>query len=310
MAGAEYNPQDIRCEMGPASRVTTPHSTHETTRRYRYFSVVTDEPMPLESIALGQPGNDIDVKNILDFQVLNQAFLVLPQSRRSKWQAIYNPDLVPSKKFKGSSSTTSLMVHDYTSGVDSSDKDFELFRRPKAIPKSKDTSSCDENESSEFEEETGVTQETKGTTDDDLSLAQVLLRLKKEKSSKNVIKDINKHDVEMKHEFYENRSGNSASSAFDSVDYAAEKDDDQDNDENEADDVDTPVNLDLEDYDVSKSFSLHFYTELSVACQPLYAKCELIEETNVDIDVYGRKNLARFLKRQELFSTISVVTSF
>lgn len=57
--------------------------------------------IPLKIVAPDEPGNEIDVKNPPDFEALNQAFPIPPPVQRSKRQAGFEPDLVPSKNSKG-----------------------------------------------------------------------------------------------------------------------------------------------------------------------------------------------------------------
>lgn len=74
--------------------------------------VVAKDSIPRKVIALGEPGNEIDLKNPPDFFAMNKVFPPLPPVCRSKRQARYNPDLTTSKRcrHKGEHSATPSLV--------------------------------------------------------------------------------------------------------------------------------------------------------------------------------------------------------
>ncbi|XP_073039009.1 uncharacterized protein [Primulina eburnea] len=129
---ADFDPHDIRSEMAASmhreSHDSTP--TAETNVGGLEIVGVPEEPTLLEVIAPGEPGNEINVENPPDFETLNKAFPPAPMRRRSKRQVGFDPDFVPTKKPRASTSSN-LLDPDFSSGDDSDDDDFELVARPK-----------------------------------------------------------------------------------------------------------------------------------------------------------------------------------
>lgn len=81
MAGNGFYSLDIRSEMASSGMdvetpVTTP--TVEPSTADDLQIVVVEEPIPLEAIIPGEPGNEIDVENLPDFEALNRNFPVPP----------------------------------------------------------------------------------------------------------------------------------------------------------------------------------------------------------------------------------------
>lgn len=151
----------------------------------------------------------------------------------------------------------------------------------------------------------------RSNAEDELSLTQFILKLKEDEALNKVITEDDEPDAEKPKEFDDNRLGWYNNSVFDSEsdsdEYTEEGDVFQDNDVVE-DDVDiTPENIDIEYYDVSKSFCCKFYSEQYVALWPLYENHRMIDEKNVDFEAYGRQNLTKFLKTRVILSTVAVV---
>lgn len=68
MAG-HFDPHDIRSEMGFKEDVVPPKTTSEEAPKSPHLEMVpvVEEPMSLEAVAPGEPGNAIDLANPSDF---------------------------------------------------------------------------------------------------------------------------------------------------------------------------------------------------------------------------------------------------
>lgn len=234
-------------------------------KSHRFQLIVVDnaEPVPIEAIAPREPKNEIDVENFSYFELLNRIFSIHYQPRKSKRLYGDEPDLVPSKKFKHkgeSSSTPSLLDPDFTFGNYSSDEDFELFSRANNATGPKNMVPSKQVEISSSDEEIVDTKGTRSNAEDELSLAQFLLNLKEEKALKKFINEDDEPDTEMQKKFEDNRPGWSEKSVSESnsEEYTEEGDDVEDNDVFEDNVYITLGNIDVEDYDMSKSFSRKF----------------------------------------------------
>lgn len=89
MAEKGFGPSDIRSEM-EGKRVASPDVTTSakvSVEDMLKLVAVDVNPTPLESLAPGDVGNEIDVDNPPDFAALNQSFPLSPLVRRSKRQA-------------------------------------------------------------------------------------------------------------------------------------------------------------------------------------------------------------------------------
>ncbi|XP_073019480.1 uncharacterized protein [Primulina eburnea] len=320
MAG--FDPQDIRSEMaasmGDKSPDTTP--TVEIGVAGMEIVVVPEQPTPLEIIAPGETGNEIDVENPPDFEALNKVFPPAPMPRRSKRQAGFDPDFVPVKKSR-TTTPSNLLDPDFSSGDDSADDDFELVARPKPTVAAKETGST-----SRAHKKSPVTvpqnvaekEPSAESEEDEQSLAEFLAQLKDEKAAKKTIPDEDEPDPEMMKEFEQNQPGAATDSSSSSVsDFESEEQDDGESEDIAAADVgaaedvaDTEDNTDSIDYDLSKSFSPQFYSESALELWPLFISRELIEEKNIDVDAYGRYNLIAFLKKRKLLSTVTTVMPY
>ncbi|XP_073049472.1 uncharacterized protein [Primulina eburnea] len=126
MAG--FDRHDIRNEM--AARLGEKSPSAETNVEGMAMVSVPEEPVPLEIIAPGEPGNAIDIENPPDFEAVNRAFPPVPMRRTTKRQAGFDPDFVPTKKPRAST-VPFILDPDFSSGDDSNDEDFELVARPK-----------------------------------------------------------------------------------------------------------------------------------------------------------------------------------
>lgn len=186
-----------------------------------------EEPVPLENIAPGKPGNEIDVENLADFSsVLNQVFPPMPPSRRSKRQSGYKPDLTQSKRFRGTGESStqipSLADPEYTSGDASNDEDYEFVACKKYAHVSA-SRSFDESKAPISAEEEKVEEEQNPSDDEDVSLANFFEKLKKDKIPESIPtpeQPDDTPDAEMQQEFEDNIivSYDSSSSISNNVD--------------------------------------------------------------------------------------------
>lgn len=120
------------------------------------------------------------MENPPDFDTLNRAFLVPTPLRRSKRHTVYDPDFLQPKKFKGSSCSANLLELDFSSGDDSQDEHFV----PIVTAKNTTTSATADQYPTEEDIKTGSgTSEVEDSDEDEQSLAEVFLQLKKQKAS-------------------------------------------------------------------------------------------------------------------------------
>ncbi|XP_073046244.1 uncharacterized protein [Primulina eburnea] len=140
MAG--FDRHDIRNEMAASLGEKSPYSTPSAETNVEGMAMVSvpEEPVPLETIAPGEPGNAIDIENPPDFEAVNRAFPPVPMRRTSKRQAGFDPDFVPTKKPRAST-VPFILDPDFSSGDDSNDEDFELVARPKPTVTAKESGS-------------------------------------------------------------------------------------------------------------------------------------------------------------------------
>lgn len=310
MTGKEFDPMDIRSEIGSQNVKTPDVTTSASVSPEDMFKLIaiSEDPNPIEEISPGDAGNEIDVDNPPDFETLNQAFPLPPPLRRSKRQAGYDPNFSEPKKLRPA--PKNVLYTDLSSEDDSEDRDFEIVVRPRTQLKIGESS-----KQSIYE-----VKETTMDNDEDISLAEILASLKKENKSKVQIK-VDSPDPEILEEFAHNLTSKSISlssvseSSSKSAGYAGEKELLEDSTSNDISDVapdvvNTDDNIDIENFDLDRSFSAKFYTESALVLWPLFVNRGLIEERIIDLEAYTRQNLVEFLKDRRLLSTVTNVVPY
>lgn len=321
MAG--FDPSDIRSEMaaaGVGQGVPTPPNSPPST--YAIIPV-SGEPVPLEIIAPGEPGNEIDVDNPPNFTELNRVDPLPPLRRLSKRQAGVDPDCNPTKKYKkgGEPSRPPFILDPDFSSDDESDDDFELVARPNKV-----TTAVETEGSSKTVED--VDPEL------DISLASFLLDLKKGKAKVTTTTAVideqeQGHDKEMEEEFAigkqhatygsttESDNSHSSSSEFQAKEASIDTEpSDSSGDEMEPDvtsgvaaSVDN-TSVNTADYDLSQAVSSKFYSDSALCLWPIYTAREFIREKRIDMESYERQNVIALLKERNLLSTVTTAMPF
>lgn len=284
MTRKKFDPMDIRSEIG-SQNVKTPDVTTSadiTPEDMLKLIAIPENPTPLEEIVPGDVGNEIDVDNPPDFEALNQAFPLPQPLRRSKRQAGYDPTFTEPKKLRPP--PKNVLDTDFSSGDDSEDQDFEIVVRPRPLLKTGESS------------KKPLCKDIEITVDDDedLSLAEILASLKKQKKSsmqRKAASPVTKILEEVEHHLPSKSTSLSSTSesSSQSAEYAGGKESLEDSSSDDISDIATNVvntedNIDLENFDLAKSFSVKFYTENALVLWPLFVNRGLIEERIIDME--------------------------
>lgn len=343
MAG-QFDPQDIRSEMaGGTQPLTSSPSLSPPQRPATEIILRGDDPVPLEMIPPGAPGNEIDVENLPDFEVLNKAFPTIPLRRTSKRQAGFEPDFTASKKPRYPNVPRVVLDTDFPSDDDSEDGDFELVARPKKAPIFPTSSAkASSSQPVSVSAKASVSVLPFSTiNDEEESLASMLLRLKKTKGKATSVPPVVDCEKEMERDYQLHKEaaaqGSHSPSNYSKTDSAASTESDKSYNQEATEEIgsadstsagdsvansqdNTGYNTDSpatgndpvapSGITVSEAYSRVFYSSDVLALWPLYVHRTFIEERNIDVDNYTRQNLIIFLKARRLYSTVTTVVPY